>query len=269
MVKNEYLPFCSHILNVIKHADREYTFRMSYDKGNEFPVKPGQFFEISIPKYGEAPISVSGITSHSLDFTIRRVGVLTDEIFENYIGGFFFIRGPYGNGFDVNQFKNKDIVLVAGGSGLSPVHGIIDYFADHMEECRSLTVIVGFKSPNDVLFRDDIIRWKKDGIHIIDTVDKAPEGYTGRIGMVTKYILELQFNDISNVMAVVVGPPPMIKWSIKGLQDIGVDEECIWLSESRKMCCGLGKCGHCRIGEIYICQDGPVFKYTKVRTLID
>lgn len=269
MIKNEYLPFQSEILEVIKHAEKEYTFRMSYDKGNEFPVKPGQFFEISIPKYGEAPISVSGITDHSLDFTIRRVGALTDEVFENYVGDHFFIRGPYGNGFDVNMFKDKDIILIAGGSGLSPVHGVIDYFADHMQECKSLTVIVGFKSPDDVLFRSDIERWKADGINIIDTVDQAPEGYTGRIGMVTKYIPDLEFEHMPSAIAVVVGPPPMIKWSIKGLVDIGFDVENIWLSESRKMCCGLGKCGHCRIGDIYICQDGPVFKYTKLRTLID
>ena len=152
-MNNEYLPFRSEILEVIKHADVEYTFRMAYDRGKEHPVKPGQFFEISIPKYGEAPISVSGITDHSLDFTIRKVGSLTDEIFENYVGGHFFMRGPYGNGFDVNMFKGKEIVLVTGGSGLSPVHGVIDYFADHMDECKSLTVISGFKSPADILFK--------------------------------------------------------------------------------------------------------------------
>ena len=117
-MNNSYMPFRSEILEVIKHADVEYTFRMSYDRGDTHPVKPGQFFEISIPKYGEAPISVSGITDHSLDFTIRRVGSLTEEIFENYVGGHFFMRGPYGNGFDVNIFKGKEIVLITGGSGL-------------------------------------------------------------------------------------------------------------------------------------------------------
>ena len=127
MKDNTYLPFRSEILEVIKHADLEYTFRMAYDRGKEHPVKPGQFFEISIPKYGEAPISVSGITDHSLDFTIRKVGSLTNEIFENYVGDHFFLRGPYGNGFDVNMFKGKEIILVAGGSGLSPIHGVIDY----------------------------------------------------------------------------------------------------------------------------------------------
>lgn len=269
MVNNEYMPFRSEILEVIKHAELEYTFRMSYDRGDEHPVKPGQFFEISIPKYGEAPISVSGITDHSLDFTIRRVGSLTDEIFENYVGDYFFMRGPYGNGFDVNMFKGKEIILVAGGSGLSPIHGVIDYFADHMDECKKLTVIVGFKSPDDILFKEDQKRWAEKGISLITTVDHAPKGYTGHVGMVTKYIPDLTFEDMPNAISVVVGPPPMIKFSILELKKIGFDVENIWLSESRKMCCGLGKCGHCRIGDIYICQDGPVFKYTKISSMID
>ena len=270
-MNNEYLPFRSEILEVIKHADVEYTFRMAYDRGKEHPVKPGQFFEISIPKYCEAPISVSGITDHSLDFTIRKVGSLTDEIFENYVGGHFFMRGPYGNGFDVNMFKGKEIVLVTGGSGLSPVHGVIDYFADHMDECKSLTVISGFKSPADILFKEDLKRWIADGMNFICTVDKAPEegNYDGHVGLVTQYIPELPLKDFDNAIAVVVGPPMMIKFSIQELIKLGFDEEKIWLSESRKMCCGLGKCGHCRIGKVYVCQDGPVFKYTELRTLID
>lgn len=271
MNNNTYMPFRSEILEVIKHSDLEYTFRMAYDRGDTHPVKPGQFFEISIPKYGEAPISVSGITDHSLDFTIRRVGSLTNEIFETYTGGYFFMRGPYGNGFDVNMFKGKEIVLVTGGSGLSPVHGVIDYFEAHPEECQSLTVISGFKSPADILFKEDLKRWIAGGMNFICTVDGAPEGsgYTGNVGLVTQYIPELPLKDFDNAIAVVVGPPMMIKFSIQELIKIGFDEEKIWLSESRKMCCGVGKCGHCRIGEIYICQDGPVFKYTTVRSFID
>lgn len=268
-MNNEYKPFRSEILEVIKHCDLEYTFRMSYDRMDTHPVKPGQFFEISIPKYGEAPISVSGLTDHSLDFTIRRVGSLTNEIFEDYPGGYFFMRGPYGNGFDIDMFKGKEIILVTGGSGLSPVHGIIEYFTNHMDECKSLTIISGFKTPNDVLFKPEMPKWIEKGVNMILTVDGAPEGYEGRIGMVTKYIPELKFNDMPNAIAVVVGPPPMIKWSIVGLKDIGFDENNIWLSESRKMCCGLGKCGHCRIGDVYICQDGPVFKYTDLQSRKD
>ena len=122
MLKNEYRPFLSEIKEVIKHTDIEYTLRMAYNGD----VKPGQFFEVSIPKYGEAPISVSGIDENTVDLTIRRVGKVTNEIFEYYVGDTLFLRGPYGNGFDVENYKNKELVVIAGGTGLSPVRGVVD-----------------------------------------------------------------------------------------------------------------------------------------------
>ena len=124
MIKNDYVPFVSEIKDVIKHTAIEYTFRMSY-KGD---VKPGQFFEVSIPKYGEAPISVSGIGEDYVDLTIRKVGKVTNEVFERYKGETLLLRGPYGNGFDVEEYKGKELVVMAGGTGLSPVKGIVDYF---------------------------------------------------------------------------------------------------------------------------------------------
>ncbi|MDK2936755.1 MAG: anaerobic sulfite reductase subunit, partial [Eubacteriaceae bacterium] len=132
---NPYIPFLSTITQVIKHTDIEYTFRMTY----EGPVKPGQFFEVSIPKYGEAPISVSGIGQGTVDLTIRKVGRVTDEIFENYVGDTLFLRGPYGNGFDLANYKGKEILLVAGGTGLSPVKGIVDYFSQNPQDCQDFT----------------------------------------------------------------------------------------------------------------------------------
>ncbi len=156
-MKNEYIPHLSTILEVIKHTELEYTFRMEYTGD----VKPGQFFELSLPKYGEAPISVSGIGEGTVDFTIRRVGKVTNEIFENYVGDRIFIRGPYGNGFDVNHYKGKELVVVAGGTGLSPTKGVVDYFAQHPNENVSTTLIAGFKDPNAVLFRKDFEDWKQ------------------------------------------------------------------------------------------------------------
>lgn len=263
-MKNEYIPQLSEIKSVIKHTDLEYTFSMAY----EGDVKPGQFFEVSIPKFGEAPISVSGITPDTVDLTIRRVGKVTNEIFENYVGDSLFLRGPYGNGFDVDLYKGKEIVVIAGGTGLSPVRGVVDYFADHTDEARSVTLIAGFKSPSDVLFKDDFARWKEK-INVIQTVDRAPEGYEGPVGMVTKYIPELKFEDIVNAVFICVGPPIMIKFTIMEIQKLGVKDEQIWISHERKMCCGLGKCGHCKIGSTYICLDGPVFNYVDGKELID
>lgn len=264
MTKNEYIPFISKILEVIKHTEIEYTFRMEF-KGD---VKPGQFFEVSLPKYGEAPISVSGIGENYVDLTIRKVGKVTDEIFNNYVGDKLFLRGPYGNGFDINNYKNKEVIVVAGGTGLSPVKGIVDYFSNNMNDCKNFTLISGFKSPKDILFKEDIKEWEKN-INLILTVDGAEEGYQGKVGLVTKYVPELEIKDMENVQVVVVGPPMMMKFTVLEFLKLGIKEENIWISQERKMCCGIGKCGHCKIDDTYICLDGPVFNYTKGKELID
>ena len=166
MIKNEYIPFRSEIKEVIRHTDIEYTFRMEYTGD----VRPGQFFEVSIPKYGEAPISVSGIGDGFVDLTIRRVGKVTNEVFEQYEGDTLLLRGPYGNGFDLEIYKNKELVIVAGGTGVSPVRGVIDHFARNPQTAKSVTVIAGFKSPHDILFRRDLKLWEKN-LNLILTVD--------------------------------------------------------------------------------------------------
>ncbi|WP_315079449.1 anaerobic sulfite reductase subunit AsrB [uncultured Clostridium sp.] len=264
MSKNEYIPFLSEIKEVIKHTDIEYTFRMEFSGD----VKPGQFFEVSLPKFGEAPISVSGIGENTVDLTIRRVGKVTNEIFNNYVGDKLYLRGPYGNGFDVNEYKGKDLIIVAGGTGLSPVKGVVDYFANNMEEVNSFTLISGFKSPNDILFKSDIKEWNNK-INLILTVDNADENYNGKVGLVTKYIPELDIKDLNNVAVIVVGPPMMMKFTVAEFLKLGIEENNIWISQERKMCCGIGKCGHCKIDDTYICLDGPVFNYSKGKSLLD
>ena len=264
MVKNEYTPFLSTVLQVTKHTDIEYTFKMKY----QGDVKPGQFFEVSIPKYGEAPISVSGIDDESVDLTIRRVGTVTGEVFEKYAGDHLFLRGPYGNGFDVNLHKGKEIVIIAGGTGLSPVRGVVDYFSNHMEKTQGVHLISGFKTPNDILFFDDIARWKQN-MEVVLTVDCADGDTACQIGLVTEHIPKLKIKDPSTAHAIVVGPPIMMKFATLGLLDFGFKEENIWISHERKMCCGIGKCGHCKIDDTYVCLDGPVFNFAKGRHLLD
>lgn len=261
---NEYLPFVSEVLDVIKHTDIEYTFRMSF-KGE---VKPGQFFEVSIPKFGEAPISVSGIGEDYVDLTIRRVGKVTNEVFTKYKGDKLFLRGPYGNGFDINNYKDREVVIVAGGTGLSPVKGIVDYFSKNPQDATSIRVIAGFKSPKDILFREDIEGWK-NSIDFTLTVDSAEEGYEGNVGLVTEYVPELSFKDMDSAQVIVVGPPMMMKFTVAEFIKLGMKEDNIWISHERKMCCGLGKCGHCRIDDTYVCLDGPVFNYSKGKLLRD
>lgn len=260
---NEYLPFLSKIQEIIRHTETEYTFRMAF----EGEVKPGQFFEVSIPRYGEAPISVSGIGENFVDLTIRRVGRVTNGIFESGEGGGLLMRGPYGNGFSYGDYQGKELIVVAGGTGVSPVRGVIDYFGGHRDQVENLSVIVGFKSPEDILFREDLRRWEGQ-MNLTVTVD-ASQDPAYRTGLVTKYIPDLQVQNLDRAAAIVVGPPIMMKFAVEELLKLGLTEEQIWISQERKMCCGLGKCGHCRMNDTYICLDGPVFPYTTGKWLID
>jgi anaerobic sulfite reductase subunit B len=261
---NEYLPFPSEIVELVKQTDTEYTFRMSYTG----PVKPGQFFEVSIPRVGEAPISVSGIGEGTVDLTIRKVGAVTGHIFECRPGDALFMRGPYGNGFDMGDYRHRELVIIAGGTGVSPVRGVAEYFFRHPGEIKGLTVVAGFKTPKDILFLDDFTRWKT-GARIILTVDSAAGDTAYPVGLVTGYIPALEIGDPKEAAAIVVGPPAMMRFSTQGLLDRGFQESHIWVSYERKMCCGIGKCGHCRINDIYVCVDGPVFLLSRTKALFD
>ena len=222
---NPDVPFPSKVLEVVRHAKKGYTFRMAFSGD----VKPGQFFEVSVPKSGEAPIGVSGIVpGKSVDLTIRRVGRVTNEMFDTYAGQILLLRGPYGNGFDVGRYLDGECVVVAGGAGVSPVRGVIEALAQRATP-RDKHVIVGFRSPDDMLFRDDLARWDK-ALDLTLTVEAAPEGYEGNVGLVTKYIPELALRDPATAQAVVVGPPPMMHFTVLGLLDRGFAEKNIWVS---------------------------------------
>ena len=262
---NVYRPFTSRIIKIIPHTDIDYTFLMEY----EGDVKPGQFFEVSIPKYGEAPISVSEIGDGYVGLTIRRVGLVTNTIHELQEGGVLFLRGPYGNGFDINLYKSQEIIVAAGGTGLAPVKGLVDYFAKHVQEAKAFSLIAGFKSPKDILYRDDFKKWQQT-IHVTLTVDQSDdEQYTGNVGLITKYVQDIKIDNSTSTQVVVVGPPIMIRFTVAEFLKRGIAEENIWVSYERKMCCGVGKCGHCKIDDTYICLEGPVFNYVKAKTLMD
>jgi len=264
---NLYKPFLSKIVKIVKHTDTEYTFRMEYHGD----VKPGQFFEVSVPKYGEAPISVSGAGENWVDMTIRRVGKVTKELFEGSEGKNFFMRGPYGNGFDLDLYKNKQLIVVAGGTGVSPVRGVIDYFSRNVGQTKGFSVVIGFRTPSDILFADDIKLWSqnRDFILTVDKADENSEGYTGNEGMVTKYIPDIPVSDTESVQVIVVGPPIMMRFCVAAFLERGIPEKNIWVSYERRMSCGLGKCGHCRMSSKYVCLDGPVFNYTDAKSLVD
>ncbi|WP_455542225.1 anaerobic sulfite reductase subunit AsrB [Intestinibacter sp.] len=262
---NGYIPKVAKIIDLIKHTDKEWTFRVECDTTD---VLPGKFFEISMPKHGESPISVSGYGDNYVDFTIRNVGKVTSEIFKYGVGDSLLIRGPYGNGFDLENYVGRELTVVAGGSALAPVRGIINYVYDNPQKFKAFHLIVGFRTINDALFKADLERWSEK-LDVTVTVDKETEGYTGPVGLVTKYIPDLKIDDIDNFSCAVVGPPMMMKFTVGEFLKRNVAEENIWVSYERKMCCGLGKCGHCKMDESYICLDGPVYDYSKAKALID
>ena len=157
---------------------------------------------------------------------------------------------------------------MAGGSALAPVRGIVEYVYQNPNKFNNFNLIVGFRTINDALFKDDLKRWTEK-LNVIVTVDKETEGYDGPVGLVTKYIPDLKIEDVDNFSCAVVGPPMMMKFTVGEFLKRNVAEENIWVSYERKMCCGLGKCGHCKMDESYICLDGPVYDYSKAKTLID
>lgn len=263
MEHNDYIPFPSRILKVIKQTDIEYTFRMEFHG----KAKPGQFFEVSIPKYGEAPISVSGIGDGFVDLTIRRVGKVTNEVFDHYEGDTLLLRGPLGNGFNIADLKGKSLFIITGGTGLAPVRGVINYFKDHPDEKKNMTVLASFKKHEDIMFKDDMAAWKEQMNFQVTLTQEELEGY--RSGRVSNHIARLLPAKPKDTVAVIVGPSLLMHTSAQLLISLGVPEKNIWISEERKMCCGLGKCGHCKVGKTYICLEGPVFNYFEGKKLMD
>lgn len=263
MDNNVLVPTPHRILSMLKHTATECTFRVACENDPSF----GQFFMLSLPKVGEAPISASGKGPGYVEFTIRNVGLLTQAIFDLEPGKSIFLRGPYGNHFPVKEFENKDLLIITGGTGMAPVMTMINHFYDHPEVCKSLNLISGFKNYDAVLFRDEAKKFAQR-FNVITTLDnEVREGY--ETGMVTAHISKIPIRDFDDYNIVIVGPPVMMHFAALECIKNGATEDKIWVSFERKMCCGVGKCGHCRINDTYVCLDGPVFNYSKAKDMFD
>lgn len=261
---NPYMMEPVEIIDIIQETDIEYTFRLASDIEPNF----GQFLEVSIPGYGEAPISVSDFGDGWLDLTIRRVGRLTDRIHELKVGDKLFVRGPYGNGFPVDKYKDKHLVIAAGGTGLAPVRSIINYLESNPEQVKKLDLLMGFKNPESMLFERDIKKWEQK-FNLILTVDQADANWDHNEGLITEYVNDIELDNKENLEIVVVGPPVMMKFTTQEFIKHDIPEDKLWVSYERKMHCGIGKCGHCKIEDTYICLEGPVFNYTEAKNLQD
>ena len=260
---NIMLPSPHKIISVLKETKAEYTFRVEYDGETQH----GQFFQLSIPKIGEAPISVSGKGDGYVEFTIRKIGRLTDGIFGLGAGDTLFMRGPYGKAWPIEQFKGKDLVVICGGTGMAPVKTLLNYFYDHEDEIKSVHLIAGFKDIDAVLFTEELEKFKGK-FHTIPTLDNssAPGFETG---MVTAHIGKIPFAEFEDYNVAIVGPPVMMHFAALECIKNGAQEDKIWVSFERKMSCAVGKCGHCKINETYVCLEGPVFNYSTSKNLFD
>lgn len=264
--QNPYLPTPHKILEIIAETDIDYTYRVAYDR----EIVGGQFVEVTVPTQGECPISVSGIGPNSIDLTIRHIGKVTNEIKKLVPGDVLYLRGPYGNGFDIESYRGKHLVVTAGGTGLAPVRSLVEYYVAHADELTRLDIVIGFKTPKDILFKDQVEEWRKNKkINIILTVDKNDEEFECSTGFITEHVKKIALADLENLAVVIVGPPIMMSCTAREFQLLGVTNDKIWVSFERNMSCGLGKCGHCKIDETYVCLEGPVFRMDAARNLLD
>ena len=258
------LPVASPILSITRHTALEWNFRVAVD----FPARVGQFVEVSLPMVGEAPISVSDCGSGWIDLLIRKVGKVTQALFTLHEGDTLWLRGCYGNGYPLEDFRHKPLLIVAGGTGVAPVTGLMRYFVSHPQEIARMDMILGYKNRDCVLYRDEIPRWGA-AHNLIVTLDEGDADAQYRSGRVTDHLATLEIPDIGALQAIVVGPPLMIKFTVQMLLQRGLKAEQIWVDYERKMACSVGKCGHCRMGEVYVCVDGPVFNYATARHFAD
>ena len=257
-------PVACKILDVKKESLHEWTFKVATD------IKPshGQFLQLSIPKVGEAPISVSSFGDGWMDFTIRSVGKVTDVIFQKKPGDTLFLRGAYGHGWPVEKFQGKHMVVITGGTGLAPVKSMLNMFYDNPDYVKSVHLICGFKNEEGIIFKNDLEKWKEKFTTIYTLDRDHKEGWN--TGFVTEFVSKVPFSEFGeDYEVVIVGPPPMMKFTAIEAEKCGVKDENIWVSFERKMSCAVGKCGHCRIDEVYVCLDGPVFNYTQAKYLVD
>jgi sulfhydrogenase subunit gamma (sulfur reductase) len=264
-----YSPLIAKIVDVEQLTRIEKRFEIVLPDNQVLNHKPGQFVEVSLFGYGEAPISICSSPTKipGFELSVRNVGRLTDKLHCLPAGSTLGIRGPFGNGFDLDRLKGKDILFVCAGIGLFPLKSLIDYAIAKRQDFGRLIILYGTKSPAEISFKTDIKAWEKsDNLEFHMTVDYPDEKWRGNVGVITTLIPPLKLDE-ENTMVTVVGPPVMYKFAIMSLKTKRILDENIYLSLERRMKCGVGKCGHCQINNKYVCQDGPVFQYSQLKSM--
>ena len=265
-----YRPVMARLLKTQQMTDLEKLFTVELPEGRSLGNEPGQFVEISLFGIGEAPISITsspGRSNGTFELCVRQVGDVTSALHQLEPGAVMGVRGPFGNGFPIDKMRGKDILFAAGGLGLPPLRSLINEVLDQRGSFGRVIILYGTKQPSEILFRDEIREWsEREDVEFHMTVDRGDEDWQGNVGVITTLFPKVTINP-RNTVAATVGPPIMYRFVLMELLGKGIPETQIYLSLERRMKCGVGKCGHCQINDLYCCQDGPVFRYADVKGL--
>lgn len=232
---------------------------------NGLIFNPGQFVLAGQIGYGEAPFGPlsSPYESDYIEIAARKAGTVTNYLHSLEKGDEITLRGPYGNGFPLDFIEGKDMVCATGGCGIPPIAALVEYIIKNREKFGRIYVLYGARNPEEILMKDKIEAWKKEGIKVITTIDKPADGWTGPVGFVSDLVKEIEIDE-ANAVAAMCGPGPMMDALEKILRPLGISDRRIFVSMERKMQCGVGKCQHCVTGDKYVCMDGPVFYYDQI-----
>jgi NAD(P)H-flavin reductase/formate hydrogenlyase subunit 6/NADH:ubiquinone oxidoreductase subunit I len=265
----DYVPKLATIVKKQEMTAQETLFEVKLDDASVLNHKPGQFVEVSVFGVGEAPISVSSppTKKETFELCVRKLGNVTNKLNTLNVGDKVGIRGPFGNGFDAEFLKGKDLLFVAGGLGLAPLRSLFNFVLDNRKDYGKVTLLYGCKEPRELLFTDELLALAmREDVDFKPTVNWCPENetWTGSIGVITTLIPQVIFEP-EKTYAIICGPPIMYKFVIAELKSKNLPDNHIILSLERRMKCGVGKCGHCQINQIYVCKDGPVFNYSIIK----
>ena len=274
-MKNIYRPLDARIDHIeIETEDGNLkTFRLvleDEEQRQRWSHVPGQFAMLSIAGKGEVPIGIASSPTERghLLFTVNRAGVVTTALHKMDVGDPIGVRGPLGNGFPVDtELKGKNIVIIAGGFAFTTLRATLIYLLENRKDYGDITVIYGARTPGMLLYKDELKKWQEmEDIDCHITVDREAPGWDGLVGFVPTIAGQVKPSP-ENSVALICGPPIMIKFTMPPLEEIGWKDDQVYLSLENRIKCGVGICGHCNVGPVYVCKDGPVFKRSQVQGL--
>lgn len=267
---NPFLPNITRVVGIRQETSDIRTVALEFtDKTLDFDFVPGQFVEVSLFGSGEVPLGLASSPTRreTIEVSVKRMGRVTGQIHQLLIGDTIGVRGPYGNGWPVERLAGKNVLIVGGGIGLSPLRSLIDYMLDKRDEFGAIKILYGARTQGDLVYKNLLESWgTAPQTEVLCTVDIGTPGWEGNVGVVTSLFEQADIST-DNTLVVTCGPPIMIKFVTMALERIGFADDDIITSMEKHMKCGVGKCGHCNLGSKYVCIDGPVFTHRELKHL--